>query len=107
MSKPVAEITPDLAEWIGQQQIFFVATAPTAATGHINCSPKGGDTLRVLGPHEVAYLDFTGSGAETVAHLKNNGRIVIMLCAFQGPPQVMRLHGHGQVIELADPAFAE
>ncbi|TCO47838.1 hypothetical protein EV646_105395 [Kribbella antiqua] len=76
--------------------------------GHANISPKGGHgTLQVLGPKELAYVDLFGSGIETVAHLKQNGRIVIMFCAFEGPPKVLRVHGRGQVLELADPAFAE
>ena len=81
MAKCYDEITPDLAEWIGQQRMFFVATAPLAAEGLINCSPKGLDTLRILGPKEVAYMDLTGSGIETVAHVRENGRIVLMLCS--------------------------
>jgi hypothetical protein len=78
--------------------LFFVATAPLAARGHVNLSPKGGDTFRVLGPLEVGYLDYTGSGAETAAHLRENGRIVIMFCAFEGSPRILRLHGQGTVI---------
>jgi hypothetical protein len=99
------EITPALAEWIGQQGMFFVATAPLAQDGLINCSPKGMDTLRILGPCEVAYLDLTGSGIETVAHLRENGRIVFMFCAFEGAPKVVRLHGHGEVIPLDAPDY--
>ena len=79
--------------------MFFVATAPLDATGHVNLSPKGLATFRVLGPHNVAYLDHVGSGAETIAHLKENHRIVMMWCAFQGPPRIVRLHGHGDVLE--------
>ncbi|MDD9853393.1 MAG: pyridoxamine 5'-phosphate oxidase family protein [Deltaproteobacteria bacterium] len=88
-----------LCEWIARQRVFFVATAPGGAAGHINCSPKGLDSLRVLGPREVAYLDFTGSGAETIAHLRDNGRIVLMFCAFEGPPRILRLHGRGEAVE--------
>jgi pyridoxamine 5'-phosphate oxidase-like protein len=87
--------------------VFFVATAPNAADGHLNCSPKGLDTLRILGPATVAYLDYTGSGAETIAHVRENGRIVIMLCAFEGPPKIVRFHGRAAVITPDDPAFAE
>ena len=83
-----------LTAWIGQQHIFFVATAPSAG-GHVNLSPKGHDSLRVLGPTAVAYLDLTGSGAETIAHTRENGRITIMFCAFEGPPQIVRLFGTG------------
>jgi len=78
--------------------MFFVATAPLAGDGLINCSPKGIDTFRILGPREVAYLDLTGSGIETVAHVRENGRIVLMFCAFTGPPKIVRLHGTGEVL---------
>lgn len=94
-----------LAAWLAAQRMFFVATAPLGPGGHVNCSPKGG-ALRVLGPREVAYADLTGSGAETIAHLRENGRIVVMLCAFEGPPRIVRLHGTGTVVPLGDPGFA-
>ena len=92
------EITPEMLEWIKQQHVFFVATAPLAAEGHVNCSPKGLDTFRVLNPKEVAYLDITGSGAETIAHLRENGRILLMFCAFSGGAKIVRLHGRGTVV---------
>jgi hypothetical protein len=98
LGKVFDAIDHGLAQWIAQQHLFFVATAPLSATGHVNCSPKGGDTLRVLGPREVAYLDGAGSGIETVAHLRENGRMVLMFCAFDGPPRIVRLHGTGSVI---------
>ena len=98
MGKLFEEITPELAEWIGKQHLFFVASAPLAETGLVNCSPKGMDTFRVLGPGEVAYLDFTGSGIETAAHLHENGRIVVMFCALSGPPKILRLHGTGEYL---------
>jgi len=98
MAKVFDEISPKLAQWIADQNIFFVSTAPMAERGHVNCSPKGGDSFRVLGAHEVAYADQTGSGIETVAHLRENGRIVVMFCAFEGGPQIVRLHGQGEVI---------
>src|SRR5579862_5026419 len=98
MSKVMDCIDTKLAEWIAEQHIFFVATAPLAQAGHINCSPKGGNSFRVLGPMEVVYQDYTGSGAETAAHLCENGRIVVMFCAFEGKPNIVRLHGHGEVI---------
>lgn len=98
MGKLFEEITPALGEWIAAQRMFFVASAPLSADGHVNCSPKGLDTLRILGPREVAYLDLTGSGAETIAHLRENGRIVIMFCALDGPPRIVRLHGRGNVV---------
>ncbi len=92
------EITPKLTEWIGKQHMFFVATAPMTADGHINCSPKGLDSLRILGPRRVAYLDLTGSGIETIAHLRENARIVFMFCAFEGAPKILRLHGKGRFV---------
>lgn len=92
--------------FIEAQHLFFVATAPLDSAGHVNISPKGLDTLRILGPTTVAYLDFNGSGVETIAHLKENGRIVLMFCAFEGPPNIFRLYGHGRVIEHLDPEFA-
>ncbi|MBA2519501.1 MAG: pyridoxamine 5'-phosphate oxidase family protein [Chloroflexia bacterium] len=97
-----------LAAWIGRQPLFFVATAPNAADGHVNVSPKGepAATLRITGPTTAAYLDLTGSGIETVAHLRENGRIVLMFCAFAGPPKIVRLHGQGRVVPAADPEFA-
>lgn len=85
--------------------MFFVATAPSNRDGHVNVSPKGLDTLRILGPNAVTYVDHVGSGIETVAHVRENGRIVIMLCAFEGPPKILRLHGRGTVIEPQDPEF--
>src|SRR5215212_9175752 len=99
-------ITPDLQRWIEQQRIFFVATAPLAADGLVNCSPKGLDSFRILGPRDVAYLDLTGSGIETIAHLRENGRIVIMFCAFEGPPKIVRLHGRGEVLAPGEPGYA-
>lgn len=86
--------------------MFFVATAPAHAHGHINVSPKGLGVLRVLGAREVAYLDCVGSGAETIAHVRENGRITLMFCAFDGPPTIVRLYGTGEVIEPQDPPFA-
>lgn len=93
----LAEIDEGLAAWIAEQPMFFVASAPLAADGHVNLSPKGYDSLRVLGPTRVAYLDLTGSGAETIAHVRENGRITIMCCAFHGPPRIVRLHGRAEV----------
>src|SRR5437764_6934081 len=95
-------------DWIAHQPLFFVGTAPLTGDGHVNVSPKGpGGTLRVLDERTVAYLDVIGSGAETIAHLHENGRIVVMLCAFEGPPRIVRLHGHGRAVHVDDPAFAE
>ena len=105
MSKLVEEITPDLAGWISEQPMFFVATAPSGSEGHVNLSPKGLAGLAILGPHRVAYLDLTGSGVETVAHLRDNGRITIMLCAFDGPPRICRLYGRGTVHVLGSDEY--
>jgi hypothetical protein len=98
MAQTFARIDADLAQWLAQQHVFFVATAPTGSSGHVNCSPKGGDSLRVLDGRTLAYLDVVGSGVETIAHLKENGRIVIMWCAFAGPPRIVRVHGRGEVM---------
>ena len=106
MGKVYEAINEKLAEWIQQQHIFFVATAPRSDEGLVNCSPKGLDTFRILDPQTVAYLDLTGSGVETIAHLKENGRIVIMFCAFTGAPDIVRLHGKGSVLEPNHPDFA-
>lgn len=106
MSKEIDRIDAALAEWLEAQPVFFVGTAPVALDGHVNVSPKGLDTLRVLGEREVAYQDLTGSGAETIAHLHENGRIVLMFSAFQGPPRIVRLHGHGEVVLPRDTAYA-
>ena len=92
-------ITDQHREWIARQPLFFVGTAPLSEDGHVNVSPKGPiGTFQVLGPHEVAYLDYVGSGAETVAHLRENGRIVVMFCAFEEPPKIVRLHGRAEVL---------
>ena len=93
-------------EFISGQRLFFVATAPLSAEGLINLSPKGLDTLRILGPSRVAYLDYTGSGVETIAHVRENGRIVVMFCAFAGPPRIVRLHGTAEVLPADDPIAA-
>jgi len=97
------EITPQIADFIADQRVFFVATAPSGPDGHVNCSPKGLDTFAVLGPHQVAYLDLTGSGAETIAHLRDNGRITLMFCAFDGKPNIVRLYGRGEAVPVSTP----
>jgi hypothetical protein len=95
-------------DWIERQALFFVGSAPLAGDGHVNVSPKGPiGSLRVLDEHTVAYLDVVGSGAETIAHVRENGRVVVMLCAFQGPPRILRLHGRGEVITPGEPRFEE
>jgi hypothetical protein len=101
-------IDDKLAAWIEAQHLFFVASAPLAEDGHVNVSPKGDlRWFRLLGPQEVAYLDFVGSGAETIAHARENGRIVVMFCAFEGPPRIVRLHGRATVLLPGDDGFDE
>lgn len=107
MGDLLEQITPELAEWIARQRMFFVASAPLTAGGHVNLSPKGGECFRVLGPLEVVYQDYTGSGAETAAHVRENGRIVIMFCAYEGAPRITRLHGRGTIIGRNHARFAE
>lgn len=107
MSKRHESISAAMAEWIRGQRMFFVASAPAALDGHVNVSPKGGDAFRVLGPLEVVYQDFTGSGAETAAHARDNGRIVLMFCAFEGPAKIVRLHGCASVIVEGDARYDE
>jgi hypothetical protein len=100
-------IDAKLARWLLAQPVYFVGTAPLATDGHINLSPKGmAGTFAVLDEHQVGYLDYTGSGAETIAHLRENGRIVVMFCAFDGPPKIVRLHGRGRAVLVDDPEFA-
>ena len=107
MGKVFDGIDEHQREWIGRQALFFVGSAPLAGDGHVNVSPKGPiGSLRVLDEHTIAYLDIVGSGAETIAHLRENGRIVVMLCAFDGPPRILRLHGTGRVHRPDDPEFA-
>ncbi len=98
-------ITDPLAAFIAAQKMYFVATAPAPDRGRVNLSPKGMDSFRVLGPNRVAYLDVTGSGNETAAHLRDNGRITVMFCAFEGDPGILRLYGQGRVIARTDPEW--
>lgn len=98
MGKVLDSITDDLRAFIERQAMFFVGSAPLSAEGHVNLSPKGLDSFRVLSPLQVAYLDVTGSGNETAAHLTENGRITFLFCAFAGPPMIVRLHGVGRVV---------
>lgn len=107
MADAKTAIDDKLADFINRQKMFFVATAPLAADGRVNLSPRGLDSFRILSPGQVAWADFVGSGIETVAHLKENGRIVVMFCAFEGPPGIVRVHGSGRVIEAADDEFEE
>ena len=105
MGKTYEGIDERLAHFVQSQHVFFVATAPTGSGGNINLSPKGLDSFRILDPHTVAYLDLTGSGVETIAHLRDNGRITVMFCAFEGPPKIVRLHGRGEVIVAGHAEF--
>ena len=108
MAKTYEGIDQKLSAWISEQPVFFVSTAPLDPDGSVNCSPKGNrGEFAVLDELTVAYLDQTGSGVETIAHLQENGRIVIMFCAFAGAPRIVRLHGRGRVILTDDPSFAE
>jgi hypothetical protein len=108
MGKVYQAIDGRLRDFLLAQRMFFVATAPTATDGHINVSPKGlTGSFVVLGPDRVAYYDYGGSGVETIAHLRDNGRIVLMFCAFQGPPNIVRLHGRGVSILPGEPRFDE
>ncbi len=107
MGKLYDAIDDRLREWILKQPMFFVGTAPLSSDGHVNISPKGmAGTFAVLGDRRVAYLDYFGSGAETIAHLRENGRIVVMFCAFDGPPKIVRLHGRGRTVLRDQAEFA-
>jgi hypothetical protein len=106
VAKLFDEIDDGLRAFIAAQPVFFVATAPSGPGGHVNLSPKGGRGLfRVTGPHGFAYVDLIGSGIETAAHLRENRRIAVMFCAFEGPPKIVRLHGRGRVVQQADEEF--
>ncbi|MFD0885747.1 pyridoxamine 5'-phosphate oxidase family protein [Streptosporangium algeriense] len=108
MSKVYEKIDHQIRSWILKQHMFFVASAPLTADGRVNVSPKGmGGTFDVLDEHRVAYLDYTGTGAETIAHLRENGRITVMFCAFEGRPKIVRLHGRGRYALPHEPEFAE
>jgi hypothetical protein len=108
MGKVFDGVDARLADWLTAQPVFFVATAPLDGDGLVNCSPKGmSGTFAVLDEHRVAYLDVTGSGVETIAHLRENGRIVLMFCAFAERPRIVRLHGRGEVVLPGDPRFED
>jgi predicted pyridoxine 5'-phosphate oxidase superfamily flavin-nucleotide-binding protein len=107
VAKLFDEIDDKIRAFIEAQPMFFVGTAPSGDDGHVNLSPKGGSNLfRVTGPLGFAYVDLMGSGIETLAHLRENGRIVLMFCSFDGPPKIVRLHGRGRPIQQGDPEFA-
>ncbi|MCZ7535179.1 MAG: pyridoxamine 5'-phosphate oxidase family protein [Acidimicrobiia bacterium] len=105
MGQEHPEISEKLADFIRAQHLFFVATAPAGPGGHVNVSPKGRDTLVILGARRVAYLDLTGSGIETIAHLRENGRITFMFCSFEGKSKIVRLHGRGTAHPIGSAAF--
>jgi hypothetical protein len=107
MGKFFDHIHPQHREFIKRQKIYFVASAPLSANGHVNVSPKGLDSFRILADDKVAYLDITGSGNETSAHVLENGRITIMFCAFDGPPLILRLYGQGRTVLPADAEWNE
>jgi hypothetical protein len=107
MAKFYDSIEDKHAAFIRAQKMFFVATAPMSDAGRVNLSPKGYDSFRVINPNRVAYADLGGSGAETLAHVKENGRITFMFCAFDGPANIMRLYGRGSVLQFNEPGFAE
>ena len=106
MAKVHERITERMRAWLLAQHVFFVATAPSGSGGHVNVSPKGiGGTFTVLDERTVAYVDLTASGSETIAHLRQNGRVTLMFCAFDGPPDIVRLHGRGRFVTLYDEQF--
>ena len=107
MAKTYDGIDERMAAFLCAQHVFFVGTAPAGADGHVNVSPKGLDSFRILAPTTVAYLDLTGSGVETIAHLRDNGRITFLFCAFEGPPKIVRLYGRGEVVRPGDADFAD
>jgi Pyridoxamine 5'-phosphate oxidase len=107
MGKVFDSIDEGLVAWISAQPVFFVATAPLAGDGHINVSPRGHECLSILGPHRVGWVDYTGSGVETIAHLRENGRICLMFASFDRRPRIVRLHGLGAVALPGDPAYRE
>jgi hypothetical protein len=107
LAKVHETIDDRITDFIKAQKMFFVATAPSGEAGHVNLSPKGYDSFRILGPNTVAFLDLGGSGIETVAHLRQNGRITFMFCAFEGKPNILRLYGKGEAVCFDEPGFAE
>ncbi|MGH3353675.1 MAG: pyridoxamine 5'-phosphate oxidase family protein [Nocardioides sp.] len=108
MGKVHARVDGRLREFVDSQVVFFVATAPLSGEGHINLSPRGiPGTFGMLDEHRFAWLDGTGSGSETIAHLRENGRVTVMFCAFDGPPNIVRFHGHGRILTRYDEEYAE
>ncbi len=107
MGARASQLSDSLTAFIAKQKVFFVASAPLSPDGHVNLSPKGLDSLRVLSPTRVAYLDLTGSGNETSAHVLENGRVTLMFCAFEEPPLILRIYGTGRTVLPSDPGWAE
>jgi hypothetical protein len=107
MGKTYTEIDQPLSEFIRAQHVFFVASAPLSGDGRVNLSPKGLDCLRILTPLQIGYIDYSGSGVETIAHTRENGRMTIMFCAFDGPPRILRLYGRGRAVEPQDAEWAQ
>ena len=105
MGQTYEKIDDKISAWVKKQKMFFVASAPLSGDGLVNCSPKGGDTLRIIDDHTLIYLEYSGSGVETIAHIRENGRMVIMLCSFEGPPKIFRFHGQGEAIGRNNPEF--
>ena len=105
MGRIYDSIDERISEFVSKQKMFFVATSPLDADGHVNLSPKGLDSFRILDEHTVAYADLIGSGVETIAHIRENGRIVLMFCAFEGAPNIVRFHGQADVIAPSDDGF--
>jgi hypothetical protein len=106
MSKIYEQLDDKLIDFIRRQKVFFVATAPLSAGGSVNMSPKGYDSLAIIDPRTVAYVDLGGSGIETHAHIRENGRVTLMFCAFEGPANILRLYGRGQAVAFNEPGFA-
>ena len=107
MAKTHPHIDDRIRAFIEKQKMFFVASAPSGDGGHVNLSPKGYDSFRILGPNEVAYLDLGGSGIETLAHVRQNGRITFMFCAFEGAPNILRLYGQAEAVSFDEEGFAD
>jgi Pyridoxamine 5'-phosphate oxidase len=105
MGRTYTQIDDKLSEFITIQKVFFVATAPLSSAGHVTLSPKGLDTFRILTPLCVGYLDYVGSGVETIAHIRENGRMTLLFCAFEGPPRILRIYGRGRFVQPADEEF--
>lgn len=107
MAKTFDALDDQLIAFIKAQKLFFVASAPLSAEGSVNVSPKGYDSLAVIDERTVAYVDLGGSGIETLAHVRENGRITLMFCAFEGPASILRLYGRGEAVNFDEPGFAD